>query len=243
MRRSRCCLPACADGRLARRARRPVHSRFRVRLRSSPPRPSGRPQGTTFGRADQPVQTLASPWRSKQGEPGPTHSRVVRSGRLVGISVDDRLQPQAQVDTGLWGVCDRAFVSADVLAAADNNARWCDAVCRSHGLASHFLDDLWIAPDGSPRFYPDLVTLRPSACVADVVRHLPAGAEHIKDSFACLDLAREGFGVLFDTHWIVHRSPRSESLALGLDAGRQRGRSLTVGWRGPRGWRASSALR
>jgi hypothetical protein len=30
MRRSRCCLRACADGRLARRARRPLHSRLRL---------------------------------------------------------------------------------------------------------------------------------------------------------------------------------------------------------------------
>jgi hypothetical protein len=56
--------------------------------------------------------------------------------------------------------------------------------------------------------------LRPSASVADVVTHLPAGAEHVKDSFACLDLAPEGFGVLFDAHWIVHRSPRSATLTL-----------------------------
>jgi hypothetical protein len=105
-------------------------------------------------------------------------------------------------------------VSADVLAAADNNARWCDAVCRSHRLATHFVNDLWIAPDGSPRFYPDLVTLRPSASVADVVTHLAADAEHVKDSFACLDLAPEGFGVLFDAHWFVHRAPRSAALEL-----------------------------
>jgi hypothetical protein len=105
-------------------------------------------------------------------------------------------------------------VRGDVLAAADNNARWCDAVCRSHGLATRSVDDLWIAPDGSPRFYPDVVTLRPSASVADVVTHMPPGAESIKDSFACLDLAPEGFGVLFDAHWIVHRSPRSAAPAL-----------------------------
>jgi hypothetical protein len=105
-------------------------------------------------------------------------------------------------------------VGADVLAAADNNARWCDAVCRSHGLATLFVGDLWIAAAGAPRFYPDVVTLRPGASVADVMAHLPPGAQFVKDSFACLDLEPEGFGVLFDARWFVHRSPRSAVPAL-----------------------------
>jgi hypothetical protein len=109
-------------------------------------------------------------------------------------------------------------VTSDVLVAADNNARWCDAVCRSHGLATRFVDDLWIAPEGSPRFYPDVVTLRPAASAADVVTHLSARAESIKDSFGCLDLAPEGFGVLFDAHWIVHRSPRRAAPALAWNS-------------------------
>jgi hypothetical protein len=76
------------------------------------------------------------------------------------------------------------------------------------------VDDLWIAPHGSPQFYPDVVTLRPSASVADAVTHLPSGAEFIKDSFACLDLAPEGFGVLSAAQWIAHRSPRCAAPAL-----------------------------
>jgi hypothetical protein len=97
-------------------------------------------------------------------------------------------------------------VSSDASAAADNNARWCDAVCRSHGLATRFAGDLWIAPQGSPRFYPDAVTLAPTASVADLVAHLPR-AESVKDSFACLDLEPEGFGLLFDACWIAQASP------------------------------------
>jgi hypothetical protein len=97
-------------------------------------------------------------------------------------------------------------VSSDASAAADNNARWCDGVCRSHGLATRFVGDLWIAPQGSPRFYPDAVTLGPGASVSDLVAQLPR-AESVKDSFACLDLGPEGFGVLFDACWIVQRSP------------------------------------
>ena len=102
----------------------------------------------------------------------------------------------------------------EVLAAADNNARWCDTVCRSHGLTTSFVDDLWIAPEGSPQFYPDVLTLRPGASVADVLTRLPPNAESIKDSFACLDLAPEGFDVLFEAHWILHPASRSASPAL-----------------------------
>src|SRR5262245_16704696 len=73
-----------------------------------------------------------------------------------------------------------ASVAADALAAADNNARWCDAVCRSHGLATRFADDLWIALEGAPTFYPDVVTLAPGASVAAL---LPPAATGVKDSF------------------------------------------------------------
>ena len=38
--------------------------------------------------------------------------------------------------------------------------------------------------------------------------HMRSRAGAIKDSFARLDLAPEGFGVVFDAYWIVHRSPR-----------------------------------
>jgi hypothetical protein len=107
-----------------------------------------------------------------------------------------------------------ASVRGEVPAAVENNARWCDAVCRSHGLATCFIDGLWVALEGSPRFYPDVVTIRPDIAAADVMTHLPSAADFVKDSFACLELTAEGFGVLFDARWIVHRSPRSAASAL-----------------------------
>jgi hypothetical protein len=113
-------------------------------------------------------------------------------------------------------------VTNHALSAADNNARWCDAVCRSHGLATRFVSDLWIAPQGSPRFYPDAVTLGPGASAAALVAQLPR-AESVKDSFACLDLAPEGFGVLFDASWISQRSPVLAARALLWNAVRDAG--------------------
>ena len=96
----------------------------------------------------------------------------------------------------------------------ENNARWCDAVCRSHGLATRLVDDLWVAPHGSPRFYPDAITLRPGVSAGDVVTGMPDAAESVKDSFARLALLPHGFDVLFDAHWIVHDAPALAAPAL-----------------------------
>jgi hypothetical protein len=101
-------------------------------------------------------------------------------------------------------------VSGDVLlAAVENNARWCDAVCRSHGLATRFSGELWYVVGGAPRFYPDVVTLQASAAVEDVLAHAPGS---VKDSFACLELP--GHQLLFEAQWLVHRSPRAGQTAL-----------------------------
>jgi hypothetical protein len=136
----------------------------------------------------------------------------VIAGRDKPVNTAGRLERTLRMHSwwvaeGLWHSA--ASMTGETLDAAHNNARWCDAVCRSHGLATRFIDDVWIAPEGSPRFYPDVVTLRPGGSVRQVLTHLPSRTESIKDSFACLDLAPEGFGVLFEASWIVHRAPRS----------------------------------
>lgn len=87
--------------------------------------------------------------------------------------------------------------------AAANNADWCDAVCRSHGIATVRGDTWWFSLTPSPTYYPDGVTLSPDAVdLPDVV----AGRSpcSVKDSFAALDLAPYGFEVLFDARWIRH---------------------------------------
>lgn len=89
-----------------------------------------------------------------------------------------------------------------VLAAARNNALWCDLVCRSHGLPTVSSDHLWIAPEGSPRLYPDAITLAPGmdadAVLSDI--RLLAGSS-VKDSFADLELGAHGFVELFEASW------------------------------------------
>jgi hypothetical protein len=91
-------------------------------------------------------------------------------------------------------------------AAARNNAEWCAVMCRSHGLASRFGDQVWTAPARTPPFYPDAVTLAPGtdagAVISRIDRSRPGAS--VKDSFADLDLTRAGFEVLFDAQWL-HR--------------------------------------
>ena len=90
-----------------------------------------------------------------------------------------------------------------VLYAADNNARWCDMVCRSHGIPTAMQDGLWVALGRSPDLYPDAVTLLPGIAAEDVLGAVQAGPGcSVKDSFAALDLTQMGFAELFRAQWI-----------------------------------------
>jgi hypothetical protein len=90
-----------------------------------------------------------------------------------------------------------------VLAAARNNAEWCDIVCRLHGQAGMYHDGGWTVPKRSPPLYPDAVTLDPSASIDAILAAIDTSPGcSLKDSFACLDLASEGFHVLFEAQWI-----------------------------------------
>jgi hypothetical protein len=89
--------------------------------------------------------------------------------------------------------------------AALNNAEWCDAMCRAHGLPGVFTSRVWTNPVRTPPFYPDAVTLSPDATPDDVLSAIDAGpGASVKDSFAVLDLREAGFEVLMDATWI-HR--------------------------------------
>ncbi len=87
---------------------------------------------------------------------------------------------------------------------AENNARWCDLVVRSHGGQGVFSVDAWTSPTRTPALFPDAVTLIPSPCVPDLLSRIDAlSGCTIKDSFASLDLTAVGFNVLFDAQWIA----------------------------------------
>ncbi|MFF8604808.1 hypothetical protein ACF06X_02615 [Streptomyces sp. NPDC015346] len=96
-----------------------------------------------------------------------------------------------------------------------DNAHWCEAMCRAHGRPGTFGPRAWTNPVRTPLYYPDAVTLTEDASVRDVLDGVDgvdgiggidrgAPGASVKDSFARLDLAAEGFQLLFEAHWI-HR--------------------------------------
>ncbi len=91
-----------------------------------------------------------------------------------------------------------------VALAVRDNALWCDAVCRAHGLLGRLEPDAWTSRVRTPEFYPDAVTLvadvEPTALLARIDDGPGAS---IKDSFRSLDLAPYGYVVLFEASWIA----------------------------------------
>ena len=53
------------------------------------------------------------------------------------------------------------MTTSEAALCARNNALWCDAVCRAHGLPGEFLAGLWLNRRPVPRFYANAVTLSP----------------------------------------------------------------------------------
>ncbi len=102
-----------------------------------------------------------------------------------------------------------ASQQSPVQAAARDNARWCDAVCRAHGLPGEFTADAWTSARRTPRYYPDAVTLSATAPVEHVLDRIDTASPgcSIKDSFACLDLTGAAFRVLLEAEWIHRPGP------------------------------------
>jgi hypothetical protein len=93
-------------------------------------------------------------------------------------------------------------------AAVINNARWCDAVCRSHGYPGEFTGRLWISAGHALPFYPNAITLSPDVTAAEATAGQdPSRPFAIKDSFARLDLVSHGLTPLFDATWIAVPTP------------------------------------
>jgi len=102
--------------------------------------------------------------------------------------------------------------------AACDNARWCDAVCRAHGLPGEFAADAWTSARRTPRYYPDAVTLAATASAEHILDRIDTASPgcSVKDSFACLDLTGAAFRVLREAEWI-HRSESDPASDGGLN--------------------------
>jgi hypothetical protein len=99
------------------------------------------------------------------------------------------------------------IIEAVLADALQNNVQWCATMCRAHGLSEAALGPrAWTSPRRTPLYYPDAVTLTADAEARDVLdgidRTTPGAS--VKDSLARLDLAPEGFRLLFEAQWI-HR--------------------------------------
>jgi len=109
--------------------------------------------------------------------------------------------------------------TSEAVLCAHNNALWCDAVCRAHGLPGEFLAGLWLNRQPVPRFYSNAITLSPKdpAGQRAWVAHLMTRRPHfsVKDSFAALDLSSLGFDVLFEATWLW-RDPVHSTFGSGL---------------------------
>ena len=122
----------------------------------------------------------------------------------------------------------------DMLAAA-NNAAWCAAVWRAHGLAVERQSGMLICLAETPRFYPNAVTLDPGhdtteqrALLASLSRNVPFEFS-VKDSFNSLALGDLGFDLLFEASWIW-REPQGTREGRGSLAWHRIGADQIANW-------------
>lgn len=96
-----------------------------------------------------------------------------------------------------------------VIKAAQNNAEWCDIVCRIHGVPGEFLENIWINQQEVPTLlYPNAVTIKPlSNTTLDEIIHtlkeIPLKSYAIKDSFNELSPDKLDSKILFEADWIM----------------------------------------
>jgi hypothetical protein len=136
-----------------------------------------------------------------------------------------------------------------LLRSVRNNARWCDRVCAAHGRPGDYASLAWCQRRPSPPYYPNLVTLAPAADrrrLAPVLAQLASprgpGAHAVKDSFARLDLAGDGYDLLFEASW-VWREPAGGSVGgdrAPFQWSRVRSRADLRAWEAA--WRSQSGL-
>ena len=127
------------------------------------------------------------------------------------------------------GVPDRSLAHA----AAQNNAEWCDAFSRTHGIAGRFHAAFWSSPLRTPPYYPDAVTLGPDVAVEHLLSVIDVGEGcTVKDSFACLDLGAAAFRPLFRAEWVARQPVKGRRAA-------PRGWSALTTEAQLRGWEAS----
>lgn len=106
--------------------------------------------------------------------------------------------------------------------AARNNAEWCAAVWRAHGLPVEQRHGLWFCARETPPFYPNVVTVDPDYDPETQTKFIGelAGRSRfdfsVKDSFARLPLADAGLTPLFSATWLWLEPDAAPPLREGL---------------------------
>jgi hypothetical protein len=127
--------------------------------------------------------------------------------------------------------------------AALNNAEWCAAVWRSHGLPVEQAQGMWLCRRPTPQYYPNVVTVDAGTEPAKQARLIAELARDgdpdysVKDSFSCLDLSDAGFRTLFDARWLYRRQSGPSVAANTLDWRRIDNEQSLAAWE--RAWRGT----
>jgi hypothetical protein len=91
--------------------------------------------------------------------------------------------------------------------AAVNDADWCAAVWRTHGLIPERANGTWFTQKDAPSLYPNIVTVEPAHEGAEQIAMAVAAAKTltkaaVKDSYSALPLADHGYAELFKGQWL-----------------------------------------
>jgi hypothetical protein len=124
-----------------------------------------------------------------------------------------------------------------------NNAEWCAAVWRSHGLPVEQAHGMWFCPYPTPQYYPNVVTVdagaepaKQAGLIAELARD-DALDLSVKDSFSCLDLSVAGFQTLPSARWLCRRQSPPPVAASALDWRRIGNEQGLAAWE--RAWRGT----
>ena len=137
-----------------------------------------------------------------------------------------------------------------VRVAAENNARWCDAVCRAHGLSCEFTAGAWLTRGAPPPYYSNLVAIRAGEAVSqqqrlirEIVTSDPGRSFGFKDSFCCIDPVKAGgdrqFDFLFEATWIWSDPACVDRRKTAMRWGRVESEPALLQWE--RAWRGDAA--
>ena len=91
--------------------------------------------------------------------------------------------------------------------AVDASIGWYEDLCALHGVGSQLADGLWSALGPPPPLHSAAVTAEPDVTADQVLARVGSAPGGIKDSFTQVDLAVEGFDLLFAASWLWRDAP------------------------------------